>query len=52
MFDRGHAAMVETVDEERELEVVYTEYLKRGIAVKMENKLILGIGDENQKESA
>jgi hypothetical protein len=40
------------VEEERELEVVYTEYLKRGIALKMGNKLILGIGDKAEKESA
>lgn len=50
MFDRGHASMV-TVEEEQELKVIYTELFKRGFSLKVENKLILGIGD-NDKGSA
>jgi hypothetical protein len=33
-----------------ELEIVYTDLLKRGVAIKIENKLLLGIGDDNKKE--
>jgi hypothetical protein len=39
-----------TLDEE--YEVIYTELLKRGISIKLENKLVLGIGEQEQKESA
>jgi hypothetical protein len=35
---------------DEELEVVYTELLQRGVAVKVENKLLLGIGDDHKKE--
>lgn len=34
------------------LEVIYTDLLKRGVSIKLENKLVLGIGEDVQKESA
>jgi hypothetical protein len=37
---------------EENYQVVYTELLKRGISIKIDNKLVLGIGDEKRKESA
>jgi hypothetical protein len=37
---------------EENYQVVYTDLLSRGITIKIENKLVLGIGDEKKKESA
>lgn len=34
-----------------EYEVIYTDLLKRGVSIKLENKLVLGIRDDD-KESA